>query len=121
MKIFYVISIETSLRIYLLWSLLTSLRCEVLQPSLRTSLRSKFLRSSLLVSLRSGILQSSLLASLRSGTLQLSLLTSLPVCLWNIFLQCLYKDIHTVTFIPSKPEIFIQGIHSKPEILIQNT
>ena len=37
--------------------LLTSLRCEVLQPSLHTYLGSKFLQSSLLVSLRSGILQ----------------------------------------------------------------
>ena len=35
-------------------------------------------------------------------------------------LQCLYKDINTVTSIPSKPEMFAQGIHSKPEILLEN-
>ena len=62
------------------------------------------------------ILQSSLLASLQSKFLQSSLLTSLR----NIFLQCLYKDIPIVTYIPSKPKIFLQDIHSKPEILLQS-
>ena len=35
------------------------------------------------------------------------------------FLQRLYKDISTVKYIPSKSEIFVQDIHSKPEILLQ--
>ena len=26
----------------------------------------------------------------------------------------------TITSTPSKPEVFVQGIHSKPEILLQN-
>ena len=39
--------------------------------------------------------------------------------LWNRFLRRPYKDISTVTPIPSKPEMFVQGIHSKPEILLQ--
>ena len=79
-----------SATIHLLSSLLTSLRCKVIQPSLHASLRNKFLRSSVLASL------------------------------WNIFLRHLYEDISTVTPIPSKPEMFVQGIHSKPEILLQN-
>ena len=83
---------------------------------LLTSLRSEFLQLSLLVSLRSEILQLSLLTSLRSKFLRSSILASL----WNIFLQRLYKDVPTVTLIPSKPEMFVQGIHSKPEILLQN-
>ena len=40
--------------------------------------------------------------------------------LWNIFLRHLYKDISTVTPIPSKPEMVVQGIHSKLEMLLQN-
>ena len=87
----------------------------LLSPLL-TSLRGESLRSSLLISLMSVNLQSSLLTSLRSKFLQSSLLASL----WNIFLRCLYKDIPTVTPIPSKPEIFVQSIHPKPEILLQN-
>ena len=93
--------------VHLLLSLFTSLICEVLRPSLRASLQSKFLPSSLLVSLRSGILQS-------------SLLTSLLGFLWNIFLQFLYKDIPTVTHISLKHQMIVQGIHSKPEILLQH-
>ena len=84
--------------------------------SLLTSLRSELLQSSLLVSLRSEILQSSLFVFLRSKYLQSPILAFL----WNIFLQRLYKDIPMVTPIPSKPEIFIQGIHPKHEILLQN-
>ena len=105
-----------STTIHLISSLLTSLRCKVLQPSLHVSLRSKFLQSSLLAFLRDDDLQSSLLASLRSGTLQPSLFTSM----WNILLQCLHKDNPTVTYTPSKPEVFVQGIYSKLEILLQN-
>ena len=37
----------------------------------------------------------------------------------NIFLLCLNRDTYTVTSTPSKPEVFVQGIHSKPEILLQ--
>ena len=80
------------------------------------SLRSKFIRSSLLVSLWDDDLRSSLLTSLRSGNLQSSLLQSKFVLaspltsLWKIFLRRLYKDILTVTPIPSKPEIFLQYI-----------
>ena len=33
----------------------------------------------------------------------------------KIFLRRLYEDIHTVMGIPSKPEIFVQGIQVKPE------
>ena len=77
-----------------------------IHPSLLTSLRSGFLQSSLFVSLRSEFLQSSPHASLRSEFLQLSLLVSL----WNIFLRRLYRDIYTVTSIPSKFEMFLQGI-----------
>ena len=77
-----------------------------LQLSLLTYLRSGFLQMSLLISLRNEFLQSSLPASLRSKLLQSYLLASL----WNVFLQRLYKDIHTVISIPSKPEIFLQGI-----------
>ena len=87
----------------LLSSLLVSLRSKLLQTSLLTSLRSKFLQSLISTSLRSDFLRSSLLASQ-----------------WSICLQRLYKDISTVTPIPSKPEIFVQGIHPKPEILLQN-
>ena len=86
--------------VHLILSLLTSLRCEIIQPSLHVSLWSEILLSFFLVHLRSGILQSSLLASLRSGTLPSSLLTSLLVCLWNICLRCLYKDSSTLTSIP---------------------
>ena len=103
--------ISTTVR--LLLSLLTSLRCKVLQLSLHASLRCKFLQSSLLTSLRDDDLRSSLVASLRSGNLRSSLLTSM----WDIFLQCLHKDKPTVTSTPSKPEVVVQGIHSKPEIL----
>ena len=53
-----------STHIHLLSSILTSLRCDVLQPSLCVSLQNKFLQLSLLVPLRSGIIQSSLLTSL---------------------------------------------------------
>ena len=87
-----------------------------LLSSLLTSLRSGFLQSSVLTSLRSEFLQSSLHASLRSKFLLSSLLSSL----WNIFLRSLYKDISIVTYILSKLEIFVQGIHSKPEILLQS-
>ena len=111
---------DISTTIHLILSLLTSLRCEVIQPYLRLSLQSEVLRSYLLAPLSSEILQSSLLACLRSGTLWLTLLTSLLTCLWKIFLRCLYKNIPTATFIPSKPEMFVQSIHSKPEILLQN-
>ena len=84
--------------------------------SILKSLRSEFLQSSLFVPLRSEILQSSLLASLWSTFLQSSLFASL----WNIFLRRFYKDMLTVTPIPSKPEMSIQGIHPKLEILLQN-
>ena len=50
--------------VHLLLSLLTSLKNEVLRPSLRTSLQSEFLQPPLLIYLRSVILQSSLLTSL---------------------------------------------------------
>ena len=78
-----------------------------LQLSLRTSQLDEFLRPSLLMSLRSGILQSSLLTSLQSNFV--------PTSLWKIFLRCLYKDIHTVMGIPSKPKIFVQVVQVKPE------
>ena len=68
----------------------------------------------------SEIIQLSLLASLRSGNLQSSVLISLLVCLRNIFLRCLYEDIPPITSIPSKPEMFAQGIYSKPEICLQH-
>ena len=84
--------------------------------SLLSSLRSEFLRSSILTSVRNGFLRSSLLLSLRREFLQSSLLTSL----WNIFLRRLHKDIPTVTPIPSKSEMFVQGIHPKSETLLQN-
>ena len=58
-----------STTVHLLLYLLTSIRCEVIQPSLRASLQSEILQSSLLAFLRSGIIQSSILVSLRSGTL----------------------------------------------------
>ena len=69
---------------------------------------------SLLTSLRSELLQSSLPTSLRNEFLQLSLLA----CQWNICLRRLYKDITMVTPIPPKPEIFPQGLQSKPEIFL---
>ena len=75
--------------------------------SLHTSLQSEFLQPSLLASLRSGILQSSLLTSLQSKFVLASL--------WKIFLRRLYEDILTVTAIPPKPEMLIQGIQVKPE------
>ena len=80
----------------------------LLLVSLRISLLDEFLQSSLLMSLGSGILQSSLLISLQSSVV----LTSL----WKIFLRRLYKDIHSVMGIPSKPEIFVQGIQVKLEM-----
>ena len=40
--------------------------------------------------------------------------------LWNIFLRHIYKDIPTVTSISLKSELFLQDIHSKPEILLQS-
>ena len=79
----------------------------LLLVSLHTSLLDEFLQPSLLESLRSEILQSSLLTSLQSKFV----LTSL----WKLFLQRLYKDILTVTTIPSKPEMIVQGIQVKPE------
>ena len=75
--------------------------------SLHTYLPGEFLQPSLLASLRSGILQSSLLTSLRSKFVLASL--------WKIFLQRFYEDIFTVTAIPSKPEILVQGIQVKPK------
>ena len=86
-----------------------------LQSSLLALLRSGFLRSSLPASLKSEFLRSSLPVFLRSEFLRSSILASI----WNIFLQCLYGDISTVTSIPSKPEIFLQSIQSKPEISLQ--
>ena len=77
-----------------------------LQPSLLTSLRSEFPRPPLLTSLWNKFLQLSLLVSLQSNFPLMSLLTSL----WKIFLRRLYKDIPTVTPIPSKPEMFLQYI-----------
>ena len=62
-----------STNVHLLLPILTSLRNEVLQPSLQN----KFLQLSLLVSLRNRVLQSSLLMSLRSGILHQSLLTAI--------------------------------------------
>ena len=59
------------------------------------------------MSLRSGILQSFLMTSIQSKFV----LTSL----WKIFLRRLYEDILTVSAIPSKHEIFVQGIQVKPE------
>ena len=85
---------------HLLLSLLISLRSKILQSSLLTSLQNKLLQSSLLVSLQNIVIRSSPLASLQSKFLRSSLLASL----WNIFLPCLYKDISTITPIPSKPE-----------------
>ena len=41
--------------------------------------------------------------------------------MWKSFLRRLYEDIHMVTPIPSKSEMFVQGIHLKPEILLQNS
>ena len=87
----------------LISSLLTALKSELLRLFLLTSLRSEFLLTSLLASLRSKFLQSFLLASL-----------------WNIFLQRLYEDIPMVTPILSKTEMFVQGIHLKPEMLLQS-
>ena len=75
--------------------------------SLHTSLRSEFLQPSIIVSLRSGILLLSLLTSLQSKFV----LTSLS----KLFLQRLYNYIVTVTTIPSKPEMIVQGIQVKPE------
>ena len=75
--------------------------------SVRTSLQSKFLQPSLLMSLRSEILQSCLPTSLGSNFVLISL--------WKIFLRSLYEDILTKMDIPSKPEIFVQGIQVKPE------
>ena len=40
--------------------------------------------------------------------------------MWDIFLRCPYEDNPTVTSTLSKPEVFVQGIRSKPEILLQN-
>ena len=94
---------DISTIVYLLSSLLTSLRSRFLQSSLSTSLRSKFLWSYLLTSLRSKFLQSSLLSSL-----------------WNIFLRRLCKDIPAVTYILPKPDMFVQGIHSNPDIPLQS-
>ena len=59
------------------------------------------------MSLRSEILQSSLLASLQSKFVLIPL--------WKIFLQRLYKDNLTVTSIPSKPGMLVQGIQVKLE------
>ena len=112
---------------YLLSSLPTSLRSEFLQSSLRIPLRNEIIRSSLLASLRRKqsclliylqiiILQSSQLTSLRSKFKQSPLLTPL----WNRFLRPPYEDISTITPILSKPKMFVQGIHSKPEIRLQN-
>ena len=106
--------------VHLLSSLLTSLNYKFIPPSLHVSLQSEILQPFLFTSVISGVLQSSLLTSLKSGTLRSFLLTSLLVCLWNVFLRCLYEDIPTITSIPSRPEMFVQGIHSKPEILLQN-
>ena len=72
-----------------------------------TSLRSEFLQPSLLVPLRSEILQSSVLTSLQSKFVLVSL--------WKLFLGRLYKDTFTVTTIPSKPEMIVQGIQVKLE------
>ena len=108
-----------STTIHLLLSLITSLRCKVLQLSLHASLQNKLLQSSLLMSLQDNDLQSYLLVSLSSGFTQSSLLTSLRskfvltsplVYLWKIFLQHLYKDIPTITRIHSKSEMFLQYI-----------
>ena len=79
----------------------------LLLVSLHIPLLNEFLQPSLLMSLRSGILQSYLLISLQSNFV----LSSLQ----KILLQRLYKDIHTVMGIPSKPAIFVQGIQVKPE------
>ena len=79
----------------------------LLLVSLRTSLLDEFLQPSLLMSIGSVILQSSLLTSLQSNFVLISI--------WKIFLQCLYRDIHTVKGMPSKPEMFVQGIQVKPE------
>ena len=98
---------DISMVVHLLSFLLASLRNEILQSSLPTSLQSRFLRLSLLVSLQNGILQSSPLTSLQS---KLGL-TSLLTFLWKIFLRCLYKDLPTVTPIPSKPEILYFTIY----------
>ena len=92
--------------VHLLSSLLAPLRSEILRSSLLTSLRNKFLRLSPLASLQSKFVLASPLASLRSNFVLASPLTSL----WKIFLRCLYKDIPTVTPIPSKPEMFLQHI-----------
>ena len=102
--------------VHLLLFLLASLRSKVLQSSLLLSLQSKFLQSSLRVSLQSGFLRSSPLESLQNKFLWSILLVSL----WNIFLRRLYKDISMIPPIPLKPEIYIQGIHSKLEIVLPN-
>ena len=80
--------------VYLLLSLLTSLR----NGSLRSSLL-MFL-SCVRVYMRNGILQSSLLLSLRNSFVHAFLITS--IC--KIFLHRLYKDISTVTPKQVKPE-----------------
>ena len=72
------------------------------------------LLSSLLTSLWSGFIQSSLLASQRRE----SLLSTLLVSLWNISPGHLYKNISSVKYMPSQPEMFLR-IPSKPEILLQ--
>ena len=39
--------------------------------------------------------------------------------MWKMFLQYIHEDNPTVTSTPLKPEVFVQGIHSKPGMLLQ--
>ena len=102
------ISIDLRLLLLLQISLQMSLREDILHHLYKGISTIMRLLLSLHISLRSEFLQPSLLVSLRSEIIQLSVLTSLPSkfvlsALWKLFLRRLYKDILTVTDIPSKP------------------
>ena len=106
-------SVQVSIQISILEDILYHLYKRIsmvmlLLISLHISLLDELLQPYLLMSLRNGILQSSLLTSLQSNFV----LTSLR----KIFLRRFYKDIHAKMGIPSKPEMFVQGIQVKPEI-----
>ena len=99
---------DTSTVVHVLSSLLMYLRNKILQSSLLMSLWSKLLQSFLLLSLRTGFLQSS---PLTITSIQSKPELGYPLTfLRKLFLQHLYKDIPTITPIPSKPEILLQHI-----------
>ena len=108
---------DTSTVVHVLSSLLMYLRNEILRSSLFMSLQSKFQQLSLLVCLRKGFLQSSpyTITSIQSKPELGSKLTSLR----KLFLQHLYKDIPTITPIPSKPETLLQRIRGSMTTPIQ--